>query len=122
MQQNQTPTPQESLATAFATALVDGDFTAAHEMLTPSMKAWTTPEKLREDLFSMFSGYSQSKPERIWFDPAQGLLEQWPNKSPDDVCWAYVGIEGEDFNEAVNVLVTKHDGKLAIADIQWGRP
>lgn len=70
----------------------------------------------------MFSGYSENKPERIWFDPAQGLLEQWPGKSADDVCWAYVGIEGEDFNEAVNVLVTRHEGGLAISDVQWGRP
>jgi hypothetical protein len=123
MQEHSPKTPHAKIAVAFASALVKGDYAAAHALLTPVLGRVLSAERLREELFAMFSGYSEGKPERIWFDEADnGITETWPGKSPGDVCWAYVGIEGENFLEAVSLLIQEEAGKLAIGDIIWGRP
>lgn len=49
-------------------------------------------------------------------------MEDWPDKKQGDVDWAYLGIEGEDFIEAVTVIVADAGSGLKIRDIQWGRP
>jgi hypothetical protein len=36
--------------------------------------------------------------------------------------WAYVGIEGDDFIEAIAVVVATISGELLIREIEWGRP
>ena len=46
-------------------------------------------------------------------------LEQWPEKTPGDIGWAYVAILGHNFSEAVTVVV--NDQRL-IRAIEWGRP
>ncbi len=69
----------------------------------------------------MYRGYSDSEPSRSQFVP-QGTLETWPDQQPGDLGWAYVSIEGDDFNEAVYVLVSDVEGVPMIKEIQWGRP
>jgi hypothetical protein len=69
----------------------------------------------------MFEGYSDGKPQRIHFDE-EFANEDWPGKLPGDLGYAYVGIEGEDFVEAVTVTVANVEGKHLIRDIEWGRP
>ena len=36
--------------------------------------------------------------------------------------WAYVGIEGDEFVEAVTVIVEDLEDRLGIRNIEWGRP
>lgn len=118
--------PHSAVAVAFAQALVDCEFDRAYALLTPELRVTMTPELLREQLFSMFRGYSDSTPTSIWFDEARhdadASFEDWPSKLPGDVGWAYVGIEGDDFNEAVTVTIAYIDGELLIRDVEWGRP
>jgi hypothetical protein len=49
-------------------------------------------------------------------------MEEWPRKRPGDIGWVYVGIEGDDFIEAVTVVVADVDGALLIREVEWGRP
>jgi hypothetical protein len=49
-------------------------------------------------------------------------LEEWPGKRSGDIGWAYVSIEGDDFVEAVSVVVSAVGDKHLIREVQWGRP
>jgi hypothetical protein len=123
MEQTSPLSPQGQIAVDFANALVAEDYSAAHALLTGELQQKLTPDSLRSKLYGMFEGYAQGKPERIWFDEATNPpLEVWPGKRPGDVCRAYVGIEGEDFNEAVDLLIVRQPDGLRIREIFWGRP
>jgi hypothetical protein len=113
--------PYEEVAVTFARALVDGDFLRAHELLTPQLRVALSPTALREELREMYDGYAEGPPTQIHYDE-QFSMTDWPAKKPGDVGWAYVGIMGEDFVEAVTVVVHETDGMLLISQIEWGRP
>ena len=49
-------------------------------------------------------------------------LESWPDKKQDDVGWVYVSISGDDFGEAVTVVVSADNSGMSISSIEWGRP
>ena len=54
-------------------------------------------------------------------------MDDWSDKQPADVGWAYVSISSETENEAVkleavSVIVTDEQGKKVIREIMWGRP
>jgi len=36
--------------------------------------------------------------------------------------FAYVAISGEDYNEAVSVVVAQERARMVIRDLEWGRP
>lgn len=110
----------EQVAIDFASALVDRKFAHAHELLTPDLKREMTPEMLLEALNGMCA-YSPGRPKRIHFDP-QHSMESWPDKEPGDLGWVYIGILGDDFVEAVTVIVAEVDGRALIREIEWGRP
>jgi len=113
--------PYAEVAVAFASALVDGDFARAESLLAPELRRRLTQEMLRENLYAMFRGYADGEPRDITFNE-QFQTEEWPAKFTGDVAWVYVGIEGDNFNEAVSVLVADVDGKLLIREVEWGRP
>jgi hypothetical protein len=117
---DRTEKPYEQVAVDFATALVAGQFARASEMLTPALRREMTPHMLQEALNGMCA-YSPGKPKRIHFDP-QHSMENWPDKQPDDVGLTYVSISGDDFNEAVTVIVANVGGRHLIREIEWGRP
>ena len=114
-------TPYAEVAVAFASALVDGDFDRAASMLAPDLRHRLPPAALREKLYAMFRGYAKGEPRAVHFDE-EFQLEEWPGKLPSDVAWAYVGIEGDDFIEAVSVVVADFDGRLLVREVTWGRP
>jgi hypothetical protein len=109
------------VATAFASALVHGQFDSAYTLLDSRLKEKYTPDKLLKSFKLMYQGYSQGSPSQIHFDE-EFSLQEWPGKKLNDVGWVYVSIIGEDFVEAVCVIVTKINGELLIRDIEWGRP
>jgi len=114
-------TPYAEVAVAFASALVDGDFARAESLLAPVLRRQLTQESLRENLYAMFRGYAEGEPREVHFDD-EFQMQEWPDKLPGDVGWAYVGIEGDDFVEAVSVVVADVGGKLLIREVDWGRP
>lgn len=113
--------PYAEVAVAFAQALVDGEFARAESLLAPELRRQLPQEALRENLYAMFRGYAEGEPQRVHFDE-EFQMETWPRKLPGDVGWVYVGIEGDDFVEAVSVVVADVEGTLLIREVKWGRP
>jgi hypothetical protein len=109
------------VATNFASALVDGQFDIAHSLLIPELQQILSISNLSEQFVSMYKGYSQGSPTHIHFDDEFSMRE-WPGKRNGDIGWAYVSIVGDDFVEAVRVIITEIDGELFIRDLEWGRP
>jgi hypothetical protein len=110
-------TPQGKVASAFAHLLVSGDFVAAHAMLTASLKASVSTERLKDEYDSMIQG--GDPPDFIGVMEA---VEDRPARQPEDVGWAYVAISGPGYGEAVAVVVAREDGRPVIRSIVWGRP
>ena len=113
--------PHTRIAIEFARALVEEDFAKAEKLLSPELRRELTADALRTKLNGMFNRYSESKPRAIHFDE-QSQVENWPAKRPGDVGWAYVSIEGDDFVEAVTVVVASVGGQCLIREVEWGRP
>ena len=114
-------TPHREVALTFTAALIHQDFTHAHEMLAPELRARISPSKIRDDFYRLFPAYAQGKATSIHCNEEFSMTE-WPDKQPNDVGWAYVSIMGEDFAEAVAVTVADFGGTLFIRAIEWGRP
>lgn len=111
----------EKVAVSFASALLSGEFERARTFLAPALHARLTGDQLRERFFGMSEGYAEGTPASIEFEDGFSLTD-WPSRQPGDVGWAYVGIMGEDFLEAVSVTVCAFDGVNLIREIEWGRP
>jgi hypothetical protein len=109
------------IAVTFASALVAGEFEKAHALLAPSLQTRLTPDKLREELVSMWSGYAAGPATEIYFNE-NSVLQDWHDRLPEDLGMAFIGISGRDFHEAITVLVSDINGKPLIRDIEWGRP
>lgn len=109
------------IATNFASALVEGDLELAYSFLTPKLQQEISPGAVQAEFEAMYSGYSDNEPTHIHFDP-QFTMTDWPGKQPNDVGWVYVSIMGEDFVEAVAVVISEIEGELLISYIEWGRP
>ena len=107
-----------SVALKFATALVAGDFAKAHAMLTPALTATLSPDALESQYREMVSYFSEA-PSTV---QVVNTLEEWPDKQPGDLGWAYAAIWGDEGSEAVTVVVTGQGGRPAIRSIEWGRP
>jgi hypothetical protein len=113
--------PYQEVAVTFAAALVERDFARARRLLAPALREQLSESDLQEQLTSMYRLYAQSEPSRSRFVP-EGTVETWPGKQPGDLGWAYVSIEGDDFNEAVSVLISDVEGVPMIKKVEWGRP
>ncbi len=100
---------------------MEGDFERANSLLAPDLRDIMTPEQLRLDYEGMISFYSNPGSAHVVFDP-QFTLSYWPGRQPGDVGWAYVSIVGDDFVEAVSVIIAEYDQELLIREIEWGRP
>lgn len=105
-------------AVRFATALTDGDFTSAHDMLAPDLKSEYPVDEL-ETRFREMVEYGDS-PARV--DGFAQTMVEWPSKGDKDLGWVYVSISGDDFGEAITVVVTEVASEMAIGSLEFGRP
>ncbi len=105
-------------ALAFANALVDGDFDDAHAMLSSSLGKTLDPDSLRANYEEMVE-YGDDAPDVVQLITT---MELWPERQADDLGWAYVAITGDDFSEAVTVIVALENGQPHIRHVEWGRP
>lgn len=112
---------QVKIAVDFTQALVDGDFELASSLLAPEIRQIMTPEQLRLDYDGLIGMYLSPASAQVVFDP-QFTMTDWPGRRPSDVGWVYVSIVGDDFVEAVSVILAEYDGELLIREIEWGRP
>ena len=107
-----------NFATRFASALTNGEYDEAHQMLNPDMQKKHTADGLGKTFEAMVE-YGGS-PAKV--DGFIETLEEWPDKEPDDVGWVYVSVSGDDYAEAVTVIVSTDRNGMSISSIEWGRP
>jgi len=96
-------------------------------MLAASLKPSCPPDVLRKKLEDMiwYEGDEGRWPTEIQVVTAANSSDVpiWRKQSnADDFGWAYVAISGTDCCEAVAVMITNEEDRLAIRDIEWGRP
>lgn len=108
------------IALTFAHALVARDFEAAHILLSSSLTKEWTPKRLEEELTRMVA-YGTGQPDQVELISVDDMWE-WQTRQDSDIGWAYVAISGDDFNEAVSVVVSNEGDHRVIRNIEWGRP
>jgi hypothetical protein len=106
------------LATSFADALVAGNFKKARALLSHSLKRSTSEKALAKSLEDLLPSAQSTIDDSNVVD----TMDDWPDKKPGDVGWAYVALNGDGFSEGVSVTVSKEGTGLAIRDVEWGRP
>jgi hypothetical protein len=110
-----------STAREFAERLARWDFVAADAMLTGPAQ----PRGGAEDLRTAYLRMTQRKDDGGEPDPVEvTVMDTMPanDGNADDLGWVYVSISGENFNEAVIVIVTRVAGQPRIRSLAWGRP
>jgi serine protease inhibitor len=113
-----TNSPRGKAALAFAHALMDGDFTAAHNQLSASLKSSLSEETLKKSYEEMIGAYD-SPPSLV---DLTTTMDVWPDKQQNDIGWAYVTIAGKDWAEAVTVVIARENGSPVVRSLEWGRP
>lgn len=108
----------EATALAFTQALCDRDYARALQLTAASYRARTT-------LAELTAAFERVVPEDFGLigppDVVQTMTD-WPDKRAGDVGWAYVSIPGDDYGEAVTVVIARDGDALAIRDVEFGRP
>jgi hypothetical protein len=107
-------TPYGQVALTFATALVNGKFEDAHNLLSPSIKDEWSPELLKDTYEEMVEYFGDLPVNYI----STGVVD---TSLPED-SWVYVDIACDGCGEAVTVTIEPEDGKYLIQKIEWGRP
>jgi hypothetical protein len=110
------------LAQGFGNYLTQADYNLAYALLSPELQQKYSPQTLRQTVEEMIS-YG-SGPINTAVVMQDCLLTEWqyPLMETNDVVWLYVSLEGEDFLEAVSVIIRQQEEKLAIRWLEWGRP
>jgi hypothetical protein len=114
------------IALSFARALVTKEYEKAVTMLTAALKKACPPAILRKELESMIGYAGDDKAWPTVVQVVRGVdvsdMEKWVRKKKEDFGWAYVTVGGKGYNEAVAVMVAVEEDRLAIREIEWGRP
>ena len=111
-------TPHGQVAFRFASQLVAGKFDEAHRMLSEAARQqWPAP--LLESTYRGMVEYFETPPSMVM---VVNTLEEWPDRGPGDIGWAYAAVAGEGGSEAVTVVVADEGGHHVVRSIEWGRP
>ncbi len=106
------------VALEFASALVSGNYEQAHALISQSRKDEWSASWLQTEYEEMIA-YGDGPAS---FLEVMETMEDWPARQKEDVGWAYVAIAGEEYSEAVAVVICNEHGHMRIRDIEWGRP
>ena len=108
------------VAVEFGRAIAQGDFVAAHALLTKQAQQLHPPDALKQAAEQMIA-IGEGPIEHVDL-VSECILEDWPDKQQGDVGYAYVALTGAGFCEAVTVTLTQEADKIRIRDLEWGRP
>lgn len=112
--------PHVQLAQRFGDLIAREDYESAYKLLTKQAQTLRTVQEMKRTSEGMRS-YAPG-PFRNFLVMEEFMLEDWPAKQEGDVASIYISLEGDNFCEAVSVIVTQEDGDLRIRDLEWGRP
>ena len=108
------------VAEHFGRAVAEGDFAAAHAMLTKKAQLSHSPAELAASVEKMIS--IGDGPITDFGLVNECVLEDWPRKQQDDVGYVYVALNGNGFCEAVTVTLCREGDEIRIRELEWGRP
>lgn len=111
-----------TLAQQFGDCLTQTDYSTAHRLLDAKLQQQYSPETLGQTLEAMIDYGSSPVQTAIVMVDCRLTEWQYPPMEANDVVWLYISLEGEDFLEAVSVIISQEVGKLAIRWLEWGRP
>src|SRR6266404_6252409 len=109
--------PNVQLAQRFGDLIAREDYESAHELLTKQAQGLHTAQEMRSRSEGM-RRYAPG-PFRNFLVMEEFMLEDWPAKQDGDVASIYISLEGDNFCEAVSVIVAQEDGDLRIRDLEW---
>jgi len=108
------------VAKDFGDLLARGDYGTAHALLTSEARALYSAKKLKRALKTM-TAYAPG-PIRQVEVMEDFVLEDWPDKKEGDLAWVYVSLVGDDYAEAVSLVLAKELEAVRIRHLEWGRP
>ena len=109
------------VAVQFGHSIAQGDYAAAHSLLTAGARAVHSPADLRQAVEQMMAYVDGGLITDVAL-VSECILEDWPDKQENDVGYVYVALDGEGFCEAVTVTLTREAGEIRIRELEWGRP
>lgn len=105
-------------AIAFTQALCDRDYAKAWQLTTPEFRRKTSVDDLKSEFEKIVPlDWKMTGPLLV-----TAAMDEWPDKKPNDLGWAYVAISGDGASEGVTVVVSDHEGQALIRQVEWGRP
>jgi hypothetical protein len=112
------PDDYSHVALEFAKALANRDYAPAYAMTSHEYRLGTTLERMRD----AFEAIVPTDWGPIGAVDIGHTMEDWPDKQPSDLGWAYVSIGGDVYSEAVTIVVTREDGTMKVRTVEFGRP
>ena len=112
--------PYAEVAISFASALVRGDFSTAHALLTDELRSALPVDALQARFHEMYDWY-ETPPVGI-HSGEDFTMDDFAGRRPNDLGWAYISIHGDGWVEAVTVVVAAAPTDPRIREITWGRP
>ena len=107
-----------SVALAFTKALAARDYPGAYGMTSRQFRSGMSMEAMRAAFESIVpADWKSVGPVEVGM-----TMENWPEKQPSDVGWAYVSVGGDVYSEAVTVVVTLEGRDLRVRSVEFGRP
>ncbi len=107
------------VARQFGDLIAQEDYHSAHALLTKGAQALYTAIEIERRAKGMRT-YAPGPITDVEV-LEEFVLEEWPAKQEGDVVSIYVSLSGDDFCEAVSVVIAQDD-ELRIRELEWGRP
>jgi hypothetical protein len=113
-----------NIAVEFTRALIEGRFVDAHRLFSRQLRKEVSLAEL-EYRYRNMAAYDEGIFTQ--FEEMEGR-DEWPDKQPGDVRWAYVSITGKSarhaglISEAVQVVVASEENQPVIRFLEFGRP
>ena len=106
-------------AAEFCALLSEKKFKQAHRYLAAPLQESMSVAELKAAWLEM-TGAGDAADIAITLEQS---LTDWPARKPDDVGWCYFSVAGEEFSEAVSLVVTRMPENWdRITELEFGRP
>lgn len=112
------PGDYKQVALAFTKALAARDYDAAYALTSRTYRESTSVK----DMQAAFEAIVPIDWGTVGPIEVGQTMEVWPGREASDAGWAYVGIGGDMYSEAVTLVVALEQGELRIRTVEFGRP
>ena len=108
----------KNVALGFTNALATRNYSAAYALTSNEYRDGTSVEAMQ----AAFEAIVPTDWNTIGPVEVGETMEDWPDRKPSDVGWAYVSVGGDVYSEAVTVVVTLEEDALRVRTVEFGRP